>query len=498
MSTKDKSKNLVNEILETQANAVDQLVENTKKITQNIPIVQETIDKGHAVLKESLKKQKEWASSVTEKIETTTKDMNENSNEMQKFFYNWFENQMNWAKNMSSNNPLNAMNGQSSQNWLGTWNNFMNQQNSMFNQMNNSWSSMFNNPMLKNNSFNLFNPLHGMSANSVNQKINDNLNDWATQMKEFSKMMSNAYEEWAKQFHTATTSDAFKGMTSLQDHMSKFFELWVPMFKSMSDKTFNSKIFSDNLNMDKYKEFMDSFFKFMPDENQKMMQQMNHQFIEFIKNIAENSGNSINSFSKQLFNLDSSNSNNPYSNIWEMYSNWKNAMNEAVSPLTKLVENNQYYNNAIDWSGLSDMMASFQLKNSELQYMIYQNGIKVMNKLSEKISEKIKSGNSIDSIVGLYHDWMMLGDETFTELFNSDTYSKLMTEVSSLQMKIKNQMDQIMEKTYFINLPLATRTEMDEVYKNIYDLRKMYHHLERYINNNNVDSNNTESKKNSK
>lgn len=54
-----------------------------------------------------------------------------------------------------------------------------------------------------------------------------------------------------------------------------------------------------------------------------------------------------------------------------------------------------------------------------------------------------------------------------------------MTEVSSLQSKIKMEIDKQMEKMFFVNLPVATRTEMDEVYKNIYDLKKMYRNLER-------------------
>jgi polyhydroxyalkanoate synthase subunit PhaE len=40
-------------------------------------------------------------------------------------------------------------------------------------------------------------------------------------------------------------------------------------------------------------------------------------------------------------------------------------------------------------------------------------------------------------------------------------------------------MDSQMEKMFFVNLPVATRSEMDEVYKNLYDLKKMYRNLER-------------------
>ena len=111
--------------------------------------------------------------------------------------------------------------------------------------------------------------------------------------------------------------------------------------------------------------------------------------------------------------------------------------------------------------------------------MIYQNGLKAMDKLAVKVATQVKNGESIESIVKLYQEWMMTGDEVFTKLFSSDEYSKLMTEVSSLQMKIKSEIDRQMEKMMLVNIPVATRTEMDEVYKNLYDLKKMYKNLER-------------------
>jgi polyhydroxyalkanoate synthase subunit PhaE len=64
-------------------------------------------------------------------------------------------------------------------------------------------------------------------------------------------------------------------------------------------------------------------------------------------------------------------------------------------------------------------------------------------------------------------------------LFETDAYSALMTEVSSLQMKLKMELEQQMEKMLFTNMPIATRTEMDEVYKSLYDLKKMTRNLEK-------------------
>lgn len=170
---------------------------------------------------------------------------------------------------------------------------------------------------------------------------------------------------------------------------------------------------------------------------------------------------------------------NPYSNAWDMYHNWRNAINEAVSPLTKLTNENGPTKNIKIWNDINDLMVEFNIKNNELQYLVYQNGLKVMDKLSDKVANQLKEGKTIDSFVKLYQDWLVTGDEVFTELFNGDQYSKLMTEVSSLQMRLKKDIDDQMESMFLVNLPIATRTEMDEVYKSIYDLKKMYRNLEK-------------------
>jgi hypothetical protein len=52
-------------------------------------------------------------------------------------------------------------------------------------------------------------------------------------------------------------------------------------------------------------------------------------------------------------------------------------------------------------------------------------------------------------------------------------------------MKIKSEIDRQMENDV-ANIPVATRTEMDEVYKNLYDLKKTRTRKNIYSNNKNL------------
>ena len=107
--------------------------------------------------------------------------------------------------------------------------------------------------------------------------------------------------------------------------------------------------------------------------------------------------------------------------------------------------------------------------------------MKVMEKIAASTMHKIENGEEVNSMMKLYQDYLNTSDKTYVELFETDEYSKLMAEVTSLKMGIKKSVENQMEKS-FVNIPLATRSEMDEVYQTIYDLKKLVRSLEAKLN----------------
>src|SRR5690606_13559951 len=146
----------------------------------------------------------------------------------------------------------------------------------------------------------------------------------------------------------------------------------------------------------------------------------------------------------------------------------------------KMVTPNQFTKATAEWSEIADRMALYNIKNAEMQYMVYQQGQKVMDQLVANIAEKVQSGTEINSIAALYQEWLNLSDKVYVELFESDAYSKLMAEVSALQLKLRKDMDLQAEKM-LANIPVATRSELDELYKVIYDLKKEVRQLEKML-----------------
>jgi hypothetical protein len=465
----NNSKNLVDLMIETQSNVVDQVVETTKKLTKDLPFVNETLDKGNKLFKEIAHTSAEFIEKTNNTINETAKEMNQNSENTKNYFEQWFDNQMHWAKSVfnANNSMANSSISPNPNDWMNNWQNFMSKNNGQ-------WMNAMNTSPL-------FNMMNNNSMATMQNKMHEGMNQWSHYAKQYFDLMNSGYGDWWKKFSNLTAADSFKGMNQMNESLSKFYELWVPMFKNIEDKNFNLDIFRQLLNPEKYKEFIDKFFHFMPDESKKSMEQFNHNFIQYMKQFSEQSMNYYQNFKSQMQNNPWMNS-NPFNQMMEMYSNWRTAMNEAVSPLSRLVEENSNVKQAKIWNEIYDNMLQFNIKNSELQYMMYQHGIKVMENVAQNVSSKIQKGESIESIIKIFQDWLMTGDEVYGTLFQSDEYSKLMTEVNSLQLKIKQEVDLQMEKMFFVNLPVATRSEMDEVYKSLYDLKKMYRQLERKLN----------------
>ena len=54
-TTNNKSKNLVDLMMESQSNVLDKVIDTTKKLTKDIPFVNETLDKGISFTKMQFK-----------------------------------------------------------------------------------------------------------------------------------------------------------------------------------------------------------------------------------------------------------------------------------------------------------------------------------------------------------------------------------------------------------------------------------------------------------
>ena len=469
MATQDNN-NLVDNIMDTSKKVLDTIVENTKKFTQDNTVVTETIEKGTEWYKNWLESQKNMYTKTTEQAATATETAKDNASKLNEFNENWLKTQMNWSKQMwdmnqewfknqasgmnTNANPFaqwqNAMNGMNN---MSQWNNWMN------NLSNNNWMNQMQNM----NPFNM--DAYKQSTEGMTSAFN-----------QYYKMLNSNMTDWSKNLQGGTLQDVYKNMVNSGEAFTKFAEMWAPMFKAMQDKTFNMDMYKQSINPDMYKEMMDKYFGFMPESNRQYMQNMTNMMTEGMKQM---SNNGMNGF-QQMRSMMNNNSVNPtemFSNMMNGYNTFNTMMTDAAGPFNKMVTPNKYTKAMGEWSDIANRAMVYNIKNAELQFMVYTQGSKVMDALAENVAKKVQEGTEVKSMLGLYQEWLNISDKTFVALFESDAYSKLMGEVGSLDMKLKKDIELQVEKS-FSGLPIATRSELDELYKTIYDLKKQVRQLE--------------------
>jgi BMFP domain-containing protein YqiC len=391
---------------------------------------------------------------AVEKMNTATENMrnmfNENMNS--DFFKKWYDSQMSFFNNKGENATTNPME------FYNTWLN---------NQMETAKNFMGNTPF-NTNMNNMFN-MDSMTAN---------MNNAMGQYQNWLSSMNNTYSELMKNYSNMDAKNMMSGMFNNADMHMNMFQLWMPMFKSMNDKSFDMETFKTMFNAPMFKDMMDKMFN-MNDFSKNMMN------MPGMANMQSNINNFMDSNKTMFDNMKASMMNNMPNNMFaqtvDMYNNMNNQMNNAFAPMMKLMGNNNTTNQINSSKELANEFVQYQLKNTEMQYMMYNTGMNAMNELAETVYNNTRNGNNdMKDFTNLYTTWLTISDKHFVTLFSTEEYSKMQSEVNSYGMKIKTQINAAMEKT-FANIPVISRTEMDETYKTIYEMKKRITMLEKQL-----------------
>jgi hypothetical protein len=371
-------------------------------------------------------------------------------------------NHLKTAQQPAASNPIEQM--------TNNWNNMLNQWN--------NWSSNMANMNTWMNNMNQFqgnmNPMNMMNSwKGTTENVGNIFNQW-------SEMLNSNFAEFQKNLQSGTIQDAYRNMINTTDGFTRFTEMWTPMWKSIQDKTFNMEQYKQFMSPAKYQEFMDKFFSFMPESSRNYMQQMTDMMQQGFKQMNGMNVNGYNQMRQMMSSMPGFNTADMFSNMLSGYTNMHSMFENAVSPIARMMTPNQHTKSMAEWQDIANRAMVYNIKNAELQYMVYTQGTKVMDALAENITNKMQHGEEVKSMMALYQEWMSISDKTFVTLFESEAYSQLMAEVSAMQLKLKKDIELQTEKM-LVNVPVATRSEMDELYKTIYDLKKEVRQLEKMM-----------------
>lgn len=406
--------------------------------------------------------QKQAVETFTNAANTMQKAMfnNQNVNFDSETFKKWYDSQMAWFNQLNGENK--GMN-----NGLEFFNNWMSKQMELSKQ----WSDM-NQSWMQNWAGNANNMNMGADMNNAYTNMMNMFNSWKNSM-------TNSYNEMMNHFNNGNTKEYFSGMFNNAEMYMKSFEFWMPMLKAVQDKTFTPDMFKQLFNAEAFKGMMDKMFGMQPDWMKNMMENNMNASKENMNRMMDMGKGMYDNFKNQAWN-NMPDANGMLNSMMNNYNNWMNNVNSAVAPLTKLMPANGNTEQMEMMRDIANQLAVYNMKNAQLQYMMYSTGMKAMENVAENLYGKVRNGEEKKSFTEIYQNWLSTSDKYFVELFETEAYSKIMSETSSMQLKLKKNIDTLMEKAMG-HLPLINRTEMDELYKTIYELKKRINTLEKQI-----------------
>jgi class III poly(R)-hydroxyalkanoic acid synthase PhaE subunit len=118
-----------------------------------------------------------------------------------------------------------------------------------------------------------------------------------------------------------------------------------------------------------------------------------------------------------------------------------------------------------------DAWSSLQQSSAEFQVFLSKTWNTAIEKFTEDLVAMSEKGEKIESIRDLMNMWMEIVDQTFSNMYVSEEYLVLQKKLAAGVMQNKIEQQKIME--VLLNaLDLPTRSELDDAYLTMHELRK--------------------------
>ncbi len=320
---------------------------------------------------------------------------------------------------------------------------------------------------------------------------NDYINGWMKmQQQAFSALQSNLqslyqtapqdnpFAQWSKAAFAAfpagadgiLNKDIFSKALAGNDAMQKLYEFWQPLLQAMQEKSLDPATYSALFSGEKAQEMANRVFHLDVDawtHLQKQatayldaVQQYSRPFVDASKSQMEH-------LLKGQFSADDLQPEFLAKRMEAMYTLFENTSGKifGVPALGKDREKIEHM------SACAKAILEFVAAAIEYQRMMQATAAEANQKLGKLMVEKTAAGEKFEKFDDFFNLWIDTNEKEFNKLFYSDDFSAKRNAMTSAGFTVRKLYHEMLEEQ-LSDLPIARRSEMDEVYKLIYDLRK--------------------------
>lgn len=257
----------------------------------------------------------------------------------------------------------------------------------------------------------------------------------------------------------------------------KLYAIWQPLLKTMQEKTLTPDLYGKLVNPAEYRDLLDKVFGFDPEAARLMMEQATRLLElstgsaqQFTKPWAEATSASLNALPR----FAEGHTESFITILHSLFNAFENSVGKVfhVPPVGKDREKLELLLRGID------DLTVYAAKATEYQHVMYVTGMAAMEKVIEKLAEKVRSGEEIKQFDEFFDIWIDVSEQSYFNLFQTEEFAKLQGELLDSALNVKMRFAKIMELSLY-SYPVALRSEMDDLYKTVHALKKRVRELEK-------------------
>ncbi len=323
---------------------------------------------------------------------------------------------------------------------------------------------------------------YGKNANEYNNSFSTMNNAWTNIYNSWMGSMNTSYDTFSNSMKNPFNKDMFKNMYEGSQMYMKVQDMFQPMMTALKNSDFSMDTWKNIYAADNYKRMTEqmfgSFFNntSLKDVFENSTKQMQNFFVNQ-NGLGKEYVTQMQNMATQFPELFSGNS----EHMKDLYAKMNNVFGKTFEPLLKLVNPGKEKENVEETIALLDKVTEYSIKQSELQAQLYKTMQSSMETLAKETQEKykdLKAGSfTMPTPQEMYNEWVKTNEKTFSDLFATDEFSKVKAEALTLTMDVKKHFQKQFENV-FEQYPVAFKSEMEEVYKTMHELKRTVKELQ--------------------
>jgi hypothetical protein len=323
----------------------------------------------------------------------------------------------------------------------------------------------------------------GKSTTESNQNFLDLNSTWNTLFESWNKTLNSTMHSLNSMMPGSTHQELFKNAMNTNALYFKLQDFYKPFFQAFQTKDFSYEGMKNMFDPSNYKKVTEELFNsFFPTTNLNTMLESNMKMVKdfFANNTTVNKDfqEYWKLFTDKFPHLISGD----FAKFTDTFKGFNSSLTETFSPMMKLVAPSKEKENVELAMVNFDKATAYQLKLNELQNHLYKTGQHVSTDMFTYLTEKMKETTMTTSFQPFFNEWVNINEKHYTTLFSTEEFSKLKADLTTLSFEIKKNLEKQFENR-IESLPLVVKSEMDELYKTIHDLKRTVKTLESKLSN---------------